>query len=82
MATTTTHKLTSSDGLTIHTIAWKITDSKLSVCLVHGLGEHSGRYHHVAKFYNQLGANVYALDLRGHGLSEGREDVVQTLTLS
>lgn len=41
------------------------------VCLVHGLGEHSGRYIHVAKALLQAGYVLLAPDLRGHGQSEG-----------
>jgi alpha-beta hydrolase superfamily lysophospholipase len=63
--------LKSIDGLSLHSAAWKIESSKFNVIIVHGLGEHLGRYAHVAEFYNSLGANAYALDLRGHGQSEG-----------
>jgi alpha-beta hydrolase superfamily lysophospholipase len=42
------------------------------VCLVHGLGEHSGRYGHVAAELAASGYAVVALDLRGHGRSPGR----------
>jgi len=65
------YQLKSKDGLSLYSIAWKISSPTINICLVHGLGEHSGRYEHVAAFYNNLGANVYALDLRGHGQSEG-----------
>ena len=41
------------------------------VCLVHGLGEHSGRYEHLAKFLTQNGYAVFTYDLRGHGKSGG-----------
>ena len=41
------------------------------VCLVHGLGEHSGRYGHVAERLTDAGYAVFALDLRGHGNSGG-----------
>ena len=40
--------------------------------LVHGLGEHSGRYEHVGGFLARHGMVVYALDHQGHGRSEGR----------
>ena len=40
--------------------------------LVHGLGEHCGRYDHVAEALNQSNLSVVAFDLRGHGESEGR----------
>ncbi|VGO15833.1 Monoacylglycerol lipase [Pontiella desulfatans] len=45
---------------------------KAVVCLVHGLGEHCGRYGHVADALNQAGYAVVAIDLRGHGRSGGR----------
>ena len=40
--------------------------------LVHGLGEHSGRYAHVAEALNYAGYHLVAFDLRGHGLSDGK----------
>lgn len=42
------------------------------VNLVHGLGEHSGRYAHVAKALTEAGYHLVGFDLRGHGLSEGK----------
>ena len=42
-----------------------------AICLVHGLGEHSGRYAHVADALTQAGYALLAFDLRGHGLSGG-----------
>jgi alpha-beta hydrolase superfamily lysophospholipase len=44
---------------------------KAAVVLVHGLGEHSSRYQHVADFLNSAGYAVTAFDLRGHGRSTG-----------
>lgn len=41
------------------------------VCLVHGLGEHIGRYQHVARHLNQCGWAVVGYDHRGHGRSPG-----------
>jgi acylglycerol lipase len=41
------------------------------VCLVHGLGEHTGRYAHVAAALTAAGYAVLGFDLRGHGKSEG-----------
>ena len=38
---------------------------------MHGLGEHSGRYEHVAARFTAAGLAVRALDLRGHGRSPG-----------
>ena len=50
---------------------WKIEDPKANVLLVHGLGEHSGRYQHVGEYFAEAGYNVYSGDLTGHGQSEG-----------
>ena len=46
------------------------------VVIMHGLGEHCGRYAHVARFFNALGFAVRTYDHRGHGKSGGaRGDV-------
>lgn len=44
---------------------------KALLLLVHGAGEHSGRYRHVAEFFAAQGVGVAALDHRGHGRSDG-----------
>ncbi|MFM8571887.1 MAG: lysophospholipase [Pirellula sp.] len=41
------------------------------VGIIHGLGEHSQRYTHVAKHFVENNAAVYAIDQRGHGLTGG-----------
>lgn len=51
--------------------SWAAPDPKGGVVIVHGLGEHSGRYEHVAAALNAAGYSAYALDLRGHGQSVG-----------
>ncbi|MBN1890205.1 MAG: lysophospholipase [Thermoflexales bacterium] len=47
-------------------------EPKAVVCLVHGLGEHSGRYAHLGTFLAQAGYALLAFDLRGHGKSDGQ----------
>ncbi len=60
------------DGLALVTRHWPVTGATSGVvCLVHGLGEHSGRYAHVARFFNQQGWAVVGYDQRGHGQSPG-----------
>ena len=44
---------------------------KAAVLLVHGLGEHSGRYLNLVNRFVALGYSVYAVDHIGHGKSEG-----------
>jgi len=38
----------------------------------HGLGEHSGRYHHLAEALAAIGVALVITDLRGHGQSPGK----------
>jgi lysophospholipase len=47
-------------------------ESRGSVLCVHGLGEHAGRYHGLADAIASVGLDLYAIDLRGHGLTPGR----------
>lgn len=46
-------------------------ETRGAVLLVHGLGEHGGRYGHVAHALNRLGLEVWAHDHRGFGKSGG-----------
>jgi alpha-beta hydrolase superfamily lysophospholipase len=61
-----------NDDITFYMQGWE-TESppKAILCLVHGLGEHSGRYTHVAKALNDAGYALFGFDLRGHGQSGG-----------
>ena len=62
------------DGTATFTREWAPPDGvapRGSVLLVHGLGEHSGRYDHVARRLAAIGLEVHGYDLRGHGRSEG-----------
>jgi len=52
--------------------SWPVTSPRGGVVLIHGLGEHSGRYAHVAQVLNEAGLSVLAPDLPGHGRSGGR----------
>jgi len=70
---------TSYDGLTIFHRSWLPDgDPRAAVMLVHGLGEHSGRYAHVADRLTASGYAVHALDHRGHGKSEGKRVYVKS----
>jgi len=57
----------SDHGVAIHYSAWPIENPRGIVQIVHGLGEHSGRYAELAGRLNASGYAVYAHDLRGHG---------------
>lgn len=51
------------------------------VCLVHGIGEHSGRYDHLASWLAARRFAVEAFDLRGHGHSDGLRAYVHSFDL-
>ena len=48
------------------------SETKASIVLVHGKGEHSGRYLSFCDFLMENSFAVYAFDLRGHGLTDGK----------
>ncbi len=50
---------------------WHPQRIRAVVVIAHGLGEHSGRYEHVAAALVEAGCAVYAIDHRGHGKSAG-----------
>ncbi len=61
------------DGLTLRLYRWPAAGTaRGTVQLVHGLGEHAGRYAWLAAQLNAAGWHVVAHDQRGHGRSEGR----------
>lgn len=41
------------------------------MCVIHGIGEHSGRYGRMAEELAEQGIAIIAMDLRGHGISTG-----------
>lgn len=62
---------TMGDGAKLHVRHWPVRDSVATVCLIHGICEHAGRYEHVARYLNERNVSMVAPDLRGHGLSQG-----------
>ena len=56
-------------------------EPRAALLLIHGLGEHSTRYEHVAKHCTQRGFAVYALDHYGHGKSDGHPGHVQKFSV-
>jgi len=69
--------LNAADGTALFVTDWLPEQpAGRGIVLMHGLGEHSGRYQHVAQFFNELGFAVRGYDHRGHGRSGGpRGDV-------
>jgi len=68
--------LVTPSGQRLVTRAWLPDDDRSgelpAVLIVHGLGEHIGRYERLAGVLVGAGLAVHGFDLRGHGESEGR----------
>jgi len=52
-------------------------EPKAVLLIVHGLGEHSGRYMNVVNHFVPLGYAAYGLDHLGHGKSDGKREIVK-----
>ena len=73
-----TANLETADGTALLTRHWPAERPWGAVLIVHGLGEHSARYDHVAAYFTARGLETFSFDLRGHGRSGGaRMDVEQ-----
>lgn len=65
-------EFTGQDGNKFFVQGWEPeTQSRAVIALVHGLGEHVGRYDHVAQALTDAGYALVGFDLRGHGKSGG-----------
>jgi alpha-beta hydrolase superfamily lysophospholipase len=69
--------LITPDGLRLHWRHWPAgSDARGTVQIVHGLGEHIGRYDALARALNAAGWHVAGHDQRGHGRSEGARGAI------
>jgi acylglycerol lipase len=83
--------VTTPDGTRLLVRHWRVRGAEAvrawaeqpwaSVLLVHGLGEHSGRYEHVGDQTAAAGLDVHAYDHRGAGGSGGRRGHVERWSL-
>ena len=68
----TTSNTDMNDDVTFYMQGWETEGTpKAIICLIHGLGEHTGRYEHVGKALNDAGYSLFGFDLRGHGQTGG-----------
>lgn len=60
-------------GISFYIRGWEPNNKrpKAVLALIHGLGEHTGRYLHVGKTMTDAGYALVGFDLRGHGKSGG-----------
>ena len=77
-ATVTEAAIDSADGTKLAYRAWPVSGAKQTFAVVHGLGEHSGRYERFARGMARFHMATYAVDLRGHGNSDGQRGHVDS----
>jgi alpha-beta hydrolase superfamily lysophospholipase len=77
MAKEITSDLHVRDALRLHIKEWlpegvaSRSECRAGIMMIHGLGEHSGRYAALAEWFTQRNFAVLAYDQRGHGKSGG-----------
>ena len=70
-------QFTTADGIDIYTQTWATDgEPKAILLIVHGLGEHSGRYQNYVDYFVPRGYTLQAFDTRGHGRSGGARGYV------
>lgn len=74
-------QLTSADGLTLYYEVNAPSDPKAVVVLVHGFGDHCGRYQALTETLVSWGITCYRFDYRGHGRSEGKRGHAERFSL-
>lgn len=72
----------SFDGGEFYERRWLVEgEPRANLLIIHGFGEHCGRYDAIAEYMNEAGLNVYGLDLRWHGRSPGKRGHVEDFSL-
>ncbi|MGN2243480.1 alpha/beta hydrolase [Frateuria sp. GZRR33] len=65
-------RLALADGRQLCVHDWPREGARAGLLIVHGLGEHAGRYGLLAAWFNARGYAVRSYDQRGHGRTPGR----------
>jgi acylglycerol lipase len=66
------------DGTSLFFQSWRPdSPARAGIILVHGLGEHSGRFNNLVEYLVPRGYSVFTYDQRGHGKSKGKRGYVK-----
>ena len=63
----------SKTGQKVYGQSWLVDNPKAVVGIVHGMGEHSGRYNYVVDALTAANISVVSYDQMGHGKTEGKK---------
>ncbi|MFN7874062.1 MAG: lysophospholipase [Pirellula sp.] len=72
--------LDSTSGSKLFTRSWAVEGPEAVIVLVHGLGDHSGRFEPVAQFFCRAKFSVIGFDALGHGKTGGAMPSFDVLT--
>ena len=67
-----TDHVTAKDGTRLLYRQNPVENKRAGILIVHGLGEHSGRYARLTEHLASAGFSVFSYDHRGHGQSQGK----------
>jgi len=67
----------SHDGLELFYRVWPVKNPRGHIALIHGYGEHIGRYERLAGDLNKAGFYVHGYDQRNHGNSPGKRGFIE-----
>ena len=73
--------ISSTDNFEINGEIWQAKDPLAVMIIIHGFGEHSGRYENMAKHITKNNISVITFDLRGHGRATGPKGVCNDYNL-
>jgi alpha-beta hydrolase superfamily lysophospholipase len=69
-------RFSGADGTELFGRIWSSKAPRAALLLIHGHGEHGGRYTQMAEYLVKMDMAVFAFDYRGHGLSGGKRGLV------
>jgi alpha-beta hydrolase superfamily lysophospholipase len=67
------------EGLRLFAAEWPVKNPKAVIALVHGQGEHIGRYAQLANWFNRHDVALLGFDQQGYGRSEGKRGHAKNL---
>jgi len=69
------------NGKNTRMVRWPTSKKKAKLVIVHGLGEHIGRYDVISKDFNDAGIEMVGFDQRGHGKNSTKRGHVDSFDL-
>lgn len=73
--------LIARDGIKLFYRYWVPDKCQQILCIIHGHGEHSGRYSRISNFLMDHKTGVFCPDLRGHGKSQGKKGHAKSMEI-